>query len=415
MGRFDKGVPMQIKVHRGTHQIGGCITEIKTEQTCIIIDMGSELPSAEKKESANLEIEGVTKGTPDCDAVLVTHYHGDHVGAFESILLEVPVYMGETAKQIYTVVQQTLKLKLDKGNPERVKTFKTFGAGKPIYFKDIKVTPYTVDHSAFDAYMLLIEAEGKRILHTGDFRMHGARGRKMPAVFAKYAKGIDILITEGTMLSRTSERVMTEHELGAEATKLLKDNKNVFVLCSSTNIDSIAEFYSAAIKNKRVFVVCEDDFQNEILRIVSEKSASSFYDFSRKKIYTYNKGEKLNKYMQDCGFCFIGRANYITQKAMDAFPNNLLIYSLWTGYLNKSHSAFDEHKSDFIERAMTAGSRLIYLHTSGHATADDIKMVCEITQAKTIVPIHCECPDTFLSLGVKAEILLLQDGQSIKL
>lgn len=254
MGRFDKGVPMQIKVHRGTHQIGGCITEIKTEQTCIIIDMGSELPSAEKKESANLEIEGVTKGTPDCDAVLVTHYHGDHVGAFESILLEVPVYMGETAKQIYTVVQQTLKLKLDKGNPERVKTFKTFGAGKPIYFKDIKVTPYTVDHSAFDAYMLLIEAEGKRILHTGDFRMHGARGRKMPAVFAKYAKGIDILITEGTMLSRTSERVMTEHELGAEATKLLKDNKNVFVLCSSTNIDSIAEFYSAAIDNRSFLI-----------------------------------------------------------------------------------------------------------------------------------------------------------------
>lgn len=406
---------MQIKVHRGTHQIGGCITEIKTAVARIIIDMGSELPRADKSESPPLNIEGVTKGKPDCDAVFITHYHGDHVGMFEAVLSGIPIYIGATAKQIYTVVQRTLKRKLDKGSPELVAGFKTFEAGKPIIIKNIKITPYTVDHSAFDAYMLLIEADGKRILHTGDFRMHGARGRKMPAVFAKYAKGIDILITEGTMLSRTSERVMTEHELGAEATKLLKDNKNVFVLCSSTNIDSIAEFYSAAIKNKRVFVVCEDDFQNEILRIVSEKSTSSFYDFSRKKIYTYNKGEKLNKYMQDCGFCFIGRANYITQKAMDAFPNNLLIYSLWTGYLNKSHSAFDEYKNDFIERAMTAGSGLIYLHTSGHATAEDIKKVCEITQAKTVVPIHCERPENFLSLGVKAEILLLQDGESITL
>lgn len=411
MGRFDKGVPMQIKVHRGTHQIGGCITEIKTEQTRIIIDMGSELPSAEKKESANLEIEGVTKGTPDCDAVFVTHYHGDHVGAFESILPEVSIYMGETAKQIYTVVQQTLKRKLDKGNPERVNDFKTFEAGKPIYFKDIKVTPYTVDHSAFDAYMLLIEADGKRILHTGDFRMHGARGRKMPAVFAKYAKDIDVLITEGTMLSRPNEKVLTEHELGKKATELLRDNKNVFVLCSSTNIDTIAEFYSSAIANKKLFIVCEKEFQLEILRIVSENSISPFYNFNKQKIYAY--GENLHDIMGKVGFCFIGRTNYVTQKAMGAFPDNLLIYSMWSGYLDKSHAAFDDYKCSFVDNATAAGSRLIQLHTSGHATAEDIKKVCEITQAKTIVPIHCERPDSFLSLGVKAEIMLLQDGESI--
>lgn len=47
---------MQIKVHRGTHQIGGCITEIKTEQTRLIIDMGSELPSAEKKKARTLKL-----------------------------------------------------------------------------------------------------------------------------------------------------------------------------------------------------------------------------------------------------------------------------------------------------------------------------------------------------------------------
>lgn len=402
---------MQIKVHRGTHQIGGCITEIKTEQTRLIIDMGSELPSAEKKESTNLEIEGVTKGIPDCDAVFVTHYHGDHVGAFESVLPEVPIYIGKTAKQIYTVVQQTLKRILDKGNPERVNDFKTFEAGNPIYFKDLKVTPYTVDHSAFDAYMLLIEAEGKRILHTGDFRMHGARGRKMPDVFAKYAKDIDVLITEGTMLSRPNEKVLTEHELGKKAKELMRDNKNVFVLCSSTNIDSIAEFYSSAIANKKLFIVCEEEFQLEILRIVSDNSSSPFYNFRKHKIYAY--GENLHDIMGKVGFCFIGRANYVTQKAMEAFPDNLLIYSMWSGYLYKNHAAFDEYKCSFVDKATEAGSRLIQLHTSGHATADEIKKVCEITQAKTIVPIHCERPDTFLSLGIKAEIMLLQDGESI--
>ena len=44
------------------------------------------------------------------------------------------------------------------------------------------VEPYSVDHSAYDAYMFLVEAadpaygNGKRvILHTGDFRGHGSR------------------------------------------------------------------------------------------------------------------------------------------------------------------------------------------------------------------------------------------------
>ena len=232
---------MQIKIYRGTHQIGGCVTEIRTANARIIIDIGEELPSADCKAKQAFKIDDVTNGTPDCNAVLISHYHGDHVGMFESVLPNIPIYMGKVAKQIYGVVQCVLKNKLNKGNPEKVNTFKEFTVGEPLYFGDIKVTPYTVDHSAFDAYMLLIEAEGKRILHTGDFRMHGARGSKMPAVFKKYCKNIDVLITEGTMLSRIDEKVMTEHELGIQADKILSKNKYVFALCSSTNIDTIDE------------------------------------------------------------------------------------------------------------------------------------------------------------------------------
>jgi len=405
---------MQIKIHRGTHQIGGSITEIRTAKARIIIDIGAELPRTGKTESADFDIEGVTRGERNCDAVFVTHYHSDHVGEFEKILPQVPIYMGVTAKQIFSVLQNIFKKKLGKGNPELVDDFRTFEIGKPIKIKDIKITPYLVDHSAYDAYMLLIEAEGKRILHTGDFRMHGARGRKMPAIFEKYARNIDVLIIEGTMLSRSCEKVMTEHELGAKVKEYLRDNKSVFVICSSTNIDSIAEFYNAAIANKKPFIVCEDDFQLEILRIVTENSKSSFYNFSKKKIYTYNpNNKKLHDFMSNCGFCMIGRANFLTQKAMEAFPDNLLIYSMWSGYLDKSHPAFDSYKREWIDKSLAAGSQLAYLHTSGHATVTDIKKVCEITQAKIIVPLHSEQPESFLSMGIKSDIRVLQDGMGL--
>lgn len=401
---------MQIKVYRGTHQIGGCVTEIRTTNARIIIDMGEQLPSTNSDVTKSLSINGVTQGKPDCNAVLITHYHGDHVGMFEEILPDIPIYMGSVAKQIYGAVQQTLKTKLGKGNPERVKTFKEYVVGKPIYFGDIKVTPYTVDHSAFDAYMLLIEAQGKRILHTGDFRMHGARGNKMPAVFEKYCKNIDILIIEGTMLSRTNEKIVTEKELGIKAEKLLHDNKYAFILCSSTNIDTIAEFYNAAIKCNKPIIVCEEDFQGEILKIITNNATSPFYRFDKKKVYSY--GKNLHDLMTERGFCFFGRTNYVTQKAIETFPNSLIIYSMWSGYLDKSHPAFDEYKKNFIDKAVRNGCRIEYLHTSGHASVDEIKQVCKITNAKTVIPIHSEVPELLKEIQLANNVVILQDNES---
>lgn len=400
---------MQIKVYRGTHRIGGCVTEIKTTSARILVDMGEELPSV-GTERTPLEIDGVTRGAPDCDAVLITHYHGDHIGMFGKILPEIPVYTGAVAKQIYGVVQTVLLDKHMGGDPQRVKTFREFRIGQPLQFGDIRVTPYTVDHSAFDAYMLLIEAEGKRILHTGDFRMHGARGRKMPAVFEKYCRNIDVLITEGTMLSRMDEPVVTEHALGRRALALLQDNPYVFTLCSSTNVDTVAAFYNAAARADRPFIVCADDLQTEILRIVTENATSPFYRFDRHKVYTY--GKNLHAMMAERGFLFLGRANFATQKAIEAFPESLLVYAMWNGYLDKAHPAFDAYKSDFINHALRLGCRMEYLHTGGHASVDEILQVCKITDAKIVIPIHSERPEQLQALPVAGKVVVLQDNQS---
>ena len=356
---------MQIKIHRGTHRIGGCVTEITTKQARIVIDMGAELPVLGKAVS-ELELEGVTMGKPDCDGVFITHYHGDHVGMYDKVLPSVPIWMGPTAREIFSVVQRTVAEKCGKHSVRPV-DFKTFYAGKPIVLKDTTITPFMIDHSAFDAYMFLIEAEGRRVLHTGDFRMHGARGAKMSAVFEKYARYVDVLIVEGTMMGRRDEKILTEHELGRRAREILRDERAVFVLCSSTNIDTIAEFYAAAIAENRMFIVCEDAFQLEILRVVTKNSRSSFYCFDRQKIYVY--GENLHKKMTERGFCFIARTNRVIERALAAFPHNVLIYSMWTGYLDHSKPAFDAFKSKFVEEAVRSGSRLEFLHTSGHADA----------------------------------------------
>ena len=74
---------VNIKIHRGTSQIGGTITEIYTENTHIFIDFGSDLTVNPEESTDNKMIEMIKNA--ECDAVLFSHYHGDHVGLLEHI------------------------------------------------------------------------------------------------------------------------------------------------------------------------------------------------------------------------------------------------------------------------------------------------------------------------------------------
>lgn len=162
---------MKLCIHRGTHQIGGMATEIATEKTRIIIDMGDELSLEPDFVSAPLNISGVTDTNGHCDAVLFTHYHGDHTGQMLRIRPEIPIYTGALAKDIMRLSNAHIYQK-DEVLCKRMETIRTFSAGKPLWIGDMKITPFCIDHSAVDSYLFLIEADGKRILYTGDFRLH---------------------------------------------------------------------------------------------------------------------------------------------------------------------------------------------------------------------------------------------------
>ena len=60
--------------------------------------------------------------------------------------------------------------------------------------------------------MFVIECEEKKILHTGDFRLHGRKKDETLNNLKKIGK-VDLLITEGTSLSRNILDYDTEEEL----------------------------------------------------------------------------------------------------------------------------------------------------------------------------------------------------------
>lgn len=389
---------MKIIIHRGTHQIGGCVTEISTDNSKIFIDFGSDLPNSLNADFPKM-IMGLTLNDNTERALFLTHYHGDHVGRLNDIKTDIPIYMGKTAKELFKNYAVRIKSDIAK----KIDEIHTFSPLEKITVGDITVTPLMIDHSAFDAYMFIVEAQGKRVLHTGDFRMHGFRGSKTLPMLKKYSESIDCIICETTNLSREDVKLITERDLQNEARQILKENKYVFVLCSSTNIDRIGAFYHANPKGK--LFIC-DKYQKKQLETVSKnhKQKSSFYDFNHVLSY----GTKIDELMEQRGFCMIIRQGKMCEKVLKKYKGrSKVVYSMWSGYL-KGESKNDELVNFLKDYELTI------LHSSGHASVSDLVKLYNTVNPKTgLIPIHGETPEKFSQFLPKDKLLLLNDGEEL--
>ncbi|MBD5154975.1 MAG: MBL fold metallo-hydrolase [Oscillibacter sp.] len=391
---------MEIIVHRGTHQIGGCATEIRTSHTRILIDFGAELPD----ESGylppdHLEIDGLNTGEPNFDAVLLTHYHGDHMGLIAKIPDSIPVYLGRSASEVHRCYAQRMARR-DPEGLAAAQRIKPLDAMRPLTIGDIRVTPLPADHSAWDAMMFLIESEGKKILHTGDFRLHGFRGKATLPLLEKYAAGTDLLIMEGTRLSGGSHAGISERELQGKIKEVIRANKYVFALCASTNIDRLASLQNATPRGR--YFLC-DTYQKDILEAVRKRAISEYYRFPKVTVYGKNLEHKLRKR----GFVMAVRGNSQFAQIAAQYPDAVLIYSMWEGYLDGRSPLL----SDFVKPFADSG-RLLRLHTSGHAAPEDLKAVCDtVKPAQGVIPIHSQKPEEFPGLGLNTPTIFLTDGE----
>ena len=104
---------VNITVHRGLEQIGGCITEISTATSRVFIDMGQNLPGQGEKTTPEQDqemVEGLfAKNRKQYEAVFYTHVHEDHVGLFRYVPDEIPQYIGHGGYDLLMEKYQVLR------------------------------------------------------------------------------------------------------------------------------------------------------------------------------------------------------------------------------------------------------------------------------------------------------------------
>ena len=387
---------MNIIIHRGTHQIGGSAIEISTASTRIILDFGNELSLDEKYTPINLDIDGVTKGLPDCDGIVISHYHMDHLGQLTSALPEIPLYMGELSKEVAMISAEYQ----DKNLYLRLLGANTFRGGEAFTIGDIRIRPLVIDHSAADSYMFVIEAEGKHVLYTGDFRMHGLRHHILDQLVNTYIGEVDVLITEGTSLSRDADKYISEAAVLDDISSYIQDGKYVFVMCSSTNIDRIMGIWQNMPTDK--VLIC-DAYQKRILDTVIN---NVYYESSLYRRHdsplVLNKGS-YPKYYMDHGFVSLvrGTENFISQ--IKEFPKDdvRIIYSMWTGYIEENLAL-----KTLLETYPT-----YICHASGHVSKDDLIKFIELVNPDAIIPVHTDNPERLEELVPHRNVYIVNDNE----
>jgi len=290
-----------------------------------------------------------------------------------------------------------------------------------------------MDHSAFDAYAFLIQAEGKSLFYSGDFRIHGRKQNAFKWFSHHVPQHIDYLLLEGTSIGRSEKPFLSEMDMETAFVESFSQSKAIHLIYTSgQNIDRLVSIYRACKKSDKTLVI--DFYIANILKelaslgsklpypspsypeikvcfpsrlssmITKEGKENLLYRFKKYKITK----EEIST--QHDNIVMLVRPSMLKDITyLENLDGGVFIYSMWQGY--KKEKAYKKLMDYLLKRGMSE----IDIHTSGHADREGLKAMVEVLKPKTIVPIHTFEGDAYESIFENTKVLRLQDNETISI
>ena len=390
---------MRVRIHRGTQEIGGTCIELEASGRRIALDVGLPLDAGEDGHEALLpRVSGFREPDDSLKGIVISHPHQDHYGLAKHVRPGVPIWIGEAANRILEAASRYVPGGHWFENARTYRDREAFALGP------FRITPYLVDHSAFDAYSLLVEAAGRRVFYSGDFRTHGRKAGLVEGIIRHPPADIDVLLMEGTTIGRAgaAEGAETESDLEARFVEAFKATRGLhLVWTSSQNIDRLVTVYRAAKRTGRVLVI--DLYTAVVLEATGRSSIpQSWWDdvrlyiphsqrvhIKRNELFDELKRHSANRVFPEQLQALGHRAVMLFRPHMmwdhgvgEALDGARLSYSMWGGYLQQDAS---RRVLDWLGANDIPYSQI---HTSGHASVPDLQRLAAALAPRRLVPIH---------------------------
>jgi ribonuclease J len=324
--------------------------------------------------------------------VIITHGHEDHTGAIKHVMAELnaPIYATPLTRGLLEVKLRDAKIF------DRVQ-LNTVNASDRTHIGPFEVEFFHVCHSIPDGVGLGITTPAGLVVHSGDFKFDHTPVDGWPTDYAKLAefsgRGVLALLSDSTNADKAGW-TPSEAVIDPAFDQVFREAPGrILVATFASLISRIQQVANAADRNgRKMALVGTSMVENARMAqklgylevpdglIISTDEALKMQPKKVVIMTTGTQGEPSS---------ILGRLSEGRNRQFDLLPHDTVVLS--------SHPipGNEEMVHRTINRLLKRGAHVIYdpiapVHVSGHASAEEMKLLIHLVKPKHFVPIHGE-------------------------
>ena len=408
----------------GLESIGMNITAFEYDDSIIVVDCGLSFP-ADDMLGIDLVIPDVTYLENNIDKVkgfVITHGHEDHIGALPYVLkkVNVPIYATKLTMGI-------IEHKLKEHNMMKSTRRKVIKHGQSINLGCFRIEFIKTNHSIADAAALAIYTPEGIIVHTGDFKIDYTPVFGQSIDLQRFAelgkKGVLAVLMDSTNAERPGF-TNSERTVGQTIDHIFDEHRRgrIIVATFASNVDRVQQIINSAYKFGRKVIV-EGRSMVNIISIASELGYiqipnDTLIDIDHMRNYPDDQLVLITTGSQGETMAALSRMANNTHRRVSIKPGDTILYS------SSPIPGHENAVSNIINELFRKGAEVIFqdTHVSGHACAEEIKLIYALTRPKFAIPVHGEYrhlqahAKLAQTMGIdKDNILILSSGNVLEL